>query len=243
MGSKLLYPSLWHCCVGAWAPSQDRSRSTILTDFSGYGNHGTLTSGDPGTDWIAAEGKTALRSEADLYVETNVVLSSGDLTVSLFAFYPSYREQCIISSQATDYSSTEIFLYAGAYYAGNYGGPGWQTTGTIPIGVWHNVTFVARGTTSEFYISGKLVSTGGENLKSTNNFHIFKRRAGGDYKSIADLDDIRLYNRALTQSEIALLATRRGIAYERASRRSYYVAGGAPPAENRRNNMLVGCGF
>jgi len=58
------------------------------------------------------------------------------------------------------------------------------------------------------------------------------------------IDDFRVYNRAITQSEISLLATRRGIAYERTRAvRAFISSGSPPPTTNRRNNLLVGMGF
>ena len=56
-----------------------------------------------------------------------------------------------------------------------------------------------------------------------NQFH------GGNSAVLnGQLDDIRLYNRALSPSEIKLLATRRGIAFERASRKLTVFTAPAP---------------
>jgi hypothetical protein len=54
-----LYPELWRGCVGAWNPGLGPTGLT-LRDWSGYGNHGTLTNMDAGTDWVASQGRYAL---------------------------------------------------------------------------------------------------------------------------------------------------------------------------------------
>ena len=58
-----LYPELWRGCVGAWCPSLGPTGLT-LRDWSGFGNHGTLTNMDPGTDWVLSGGRYALDFDA-----------------------------------------------------------------------------------------------------------------------------------------------------------------------------------
>ena len=54
--------------------------------------------------------------------------------------------------------------------------------------------------------------------------------------SNAVIDDVRIYNRALSPQEIRILATRRGIAYEMAPRRRSSSA----VQFNRRRRLLLG---
>lgn len=53
------FPGLWRGLVGAWVPRLGPT-GLILHDISPYKNHGTLTSMDPGTDWIVSEGRLVL---------------------------------------------------------------------------------------------------------------------------------------------------------------------------------------
>ncbi len=78
------YQNLWHGCVGAWCPSIDNSRSSVLTDFSPRKNHGTLTNMDPGTDWVASESKIALDFDAtnDYVVLTQVPVTGPEFSLS-----------------------------------------------------------------------------------------------------------------------------------------------------------------
>lgn len=55
------------------------------------------------------------------------------------------------------------------------------------------------------------------------------------------INDIRVYDRILSRTEIAVLSQRIGIAYETIHRRSY-KASAAPPASTANNLMLLGVG-
>ncbi len=72
------YASLRQGLVGAWCPSLGPSGNTLL-DRSGYGNHGTLTNMDAGTDWVASRYGGALDFDG---VNDHVVI--GDVLNSVF---------------------------------------------------------------------------------------------------------------------------------------------------------------
>ena len=52
-------PHLWKGLVGLWAPSLGQTGSKLF-DWSGFGNNGTLTNMDPGTDWVTGRDGYAL---------------------------------------------------------------------------------------------------------------------------------------------------------------------------------------
>jgi hypothetical protein len=128
-------------------------------------------------------------------------------------------------------------------------GIAWRATYyTLPLGWVHvAVTFrLVSGSSYAFYyyVNGKPITE----LSFTNVNTLTGECCIGGYPQNnryfnGMVDDTLIHNRLLNPSEIKLLSTRRGIAYERAPIRSYNVSAGAPPVENRRNNMLVGCGF
>ena len=94
------YPSLWRGCVGAWCPSLGQTGGTLY-DQSGCGNHGTLTNMDPGTDWVASNGKVALDFDGtDDYVSVANSRMFGK-TSATFSFWTNQNaatNQTIISS-------------------------------------------------------------------------------------------------------------------------------------------------
>ena len=82
---------------------------------------------------------------------------------------------------------------------------------SVNINSWHNFTIVANNTIYTFYIDGILTYTHNPISLPTNQladvyFGGTPVGAGGGYFS-GSLDDIRIYNRALTQSEVTYLAT------------------------------------
>ena len=76
---------------------------------------------------------------------------------------------------------------------------------------WNNITFVIRGGQISIYINGVLKHTLDNLVSITCNKADYKLYIGNDIYSGSEfypfsIDDLRLYNRALTPSEITYLA-------------------------------------
>lgn len=85
----------------------------------------------------------------------------------------------------------------------------------IPLNTWAHVTAVVSVNAAALYVDGKPVGTGTKTGDSANGAHPLTFGHAGYHSFFAgQLDDIRLYNRALSMSEIVYLA-----------------AGNGPPAE------------
>jgi hypothetical protein len=80
------------------------------------------------------------------------------------------------------------------------------------------------------YINGVESTTGARTQSDLFSFNVLAQYNDGSYPTAnwdGWIDDVRLYARCLTVSEIRTLASRRGIAYEtRRQRRAYVAAGG-----------------
>lgn len=236
------HQNLWQGCVGAWCPSQDRSRSEILTDFSGYNQHGTLTNMDPGTDWVASDGKVALDFDTDDQVvaigpqrhigglvkvticgwfwraSTSNMATFGFSTTNSQQFrmlqFTDSKIYCDIGAGTNSFNNIVCALIGWVHFALVYDGS--------------EATSAAR---SAMYLNGvrQTVTTGGTpptalaTAANLGNFCI-GRTTDASRQTTGKHDDIRLYNRALTASEVATLAMRRGIAYETRRRRSFFVS-------------------
>jgi hypothetical protein len=246
-GGVAKYPQLWHGCVGAWAPCLGQTGSRLY-DQSLYQNHGTLTNMDPATDWVASNGKMALDFDgSNDYTESPSVVFGN---VAVISYNIKIRST---SSYHTWLGQENKFIFRGDIYGADYqlvwfwGGNVYKTDGiTITLNSWqHHVFSFLSGPSILFHINGTLMATGsywfGAAESTGTPLQIGGRSAAANY-SDCQMDDIRIYNRELTSSEIRLLAQRRGIAYERSRTVTAFV-GSAPAAPNRRNNMLVGCGF
>jgi hypothetical protein len=90
----------------------------------------------------------------------------------------------------------------------------WQTadsTGPILDNTWHHISGTFQGSTIKIYIDGVLKSTvtlspGETPLSNTRDLFIGRHYALGRYFR-GTIDEVRIYNRALSDSEIALLGS------------------------------------
>ncbi len=217
---KLLYPNLRNGLVGAWCPSIDRSRSTLLIDQSGYGNHGTLTNMNPGTDWYARDGKVALGPQGgNTYINLpNRTWASGHVTLGGWVNLQTAGNYPMIFSnngspefELRFYSNSRRpnfnFGYAQTGFAEH------SSPNALALNTWAHIVARFDGSTITTWENGvQAIST-----PCTVPVNVTSLKIGGRAGSFginAFLDDLFIYNRALTPSEISTLAQRRGIAYE-----------------------------
>jgi hypothetical protein len=246
-----LYPELWRGCVGAWNPGLGPTGLT-LRDWSGYGNHGTLTNMDAGTDWVASQGKYALNFDA---VDDGVALQNVTITAAPFTICAWFRVadvtayRTIFSLNAIGADSNYYALQSRGDVSGDpleflvrssLGPVAVRTSTSVVAGVWQFACAVeASPTDHRVYLNGAGVgsSTTARTPTGLDTATIgLYRGSVPDGAFNGDIDDVRVFNRALSVSEIRLLATRRGIAYEMAPRRRSSSA----VQFNRRRRLLIG---
>ena len=201
----------------------DEGEGAIALDWSGHGNHATLV----GSEWItpAALGDTALRI-GNYGAIQNLSYAASDLTaVTVASWVRTSRstDQYIISFDRDNYWRLEI--------DGSGGGPGqvgWDVMTSagqvdygsitrVDDGLWHHIAGVFDNGRLTIYIDGvaEPSATGGATFGSGNTRFGFiganseatgydGARGGGSPIS-GEVDDIRIYHRALTQEEIVLV--------------------------------------
>ena len=255
------YASLRQGLVGAWCPSLGASGYRLI-DRSGYGNHGTLTNMDPGTDWVPSGGKLALDFDG---VNDNIVggyvLPAPILPNSISAWVNvrsgfvngfSFRSHADVSSSTgvwlrVNGSNAVIAGYGRNTDAFEFGNSFNIATSTevIDSNKWVHIAAIIRGLNNHsIYINGTeatVTYTGTQTAVSGGFvFNIGRIFIGGNnYYGANAADDIRYYNRALTPNEIRLLYTGGrgvGLAPERIKHRRKTSAA----AFNRRRRILIG---
>ncbi len=85
----------------------------------------------------------------------------------------------------------------------------------LPVGAWRHVVMVHDGTNNKLFINGALkksVTAAGALGKTTKPFGIGYDPINGGSNFNGSLDDIKLYNRALTDLEVAALYTSQSVA-------------------------------
>jgi len=242
------YPNLWRGCVGAWCPSEDRSRSNRLTDFSGYNNHGVLTNMDPATDWVPSQGKIALDFDGvNDFVSCNAP-SIGSITQSatvVFCF--------ILNTTGASQSGFSIGVGSTARwqahfpwsdnniyfdFGGSMGVNRLTVTGqSWTVGVLEHVVLTTGSSGMQCWRNGALVGSNGNTPTRTNDTNTFEIGRFDTIYFPGSMHEFRVYNRQIIPSEIATLALRRGIAFETERPRRYRVASAST---NRRRRLICG---
>lgn len=247
-----LYPSLWRGCVGAWAPCLGPTGLT-LRDWSGFANHGTLTSG---AQFAVRLGRNAvLLDGADDYSEitnTGTRIASNDyhavsiwFSVSSFANSPvlySWYESAINDLGFVEFNSTGTQIFWGVRRTIS-GQSSFRTYTGVSIGNGINHLLLQKtgsGDSGNLYLNGVLLSSFSGIIYSTpsqlSTLWLGKYVTGG-FATSGSIYDMSIFNRNV-ERHVGLLSRRPGIAYELAPRRR----SSSGIAFNRRRRLLVGAG-
>lgn len=238
-----LYPELWRGCVSAWAPCLGPTGLT-LRDWSGFGRHGAFTN-MLATDWTVSGGRYALSTNLAASNQCVTVAGGGtstpENTLAMWlrlTAYNSFGNIPFNSGTGTSY----YFQIMASGTSVSTDSPSFTIPSTTwTDGTWRHVAFTVDNAGTKLYINGIQAGSSASKIPGSvdaSQILIGKYYAGTSWSHKGQVDDIRTYRRALSAKEIALLASRRGIAYELAQRRR--ASSGV--AFNRRRRLLVGAG-
>ena len=202
-------------CVGHWKMN-DNAASTTVLDSSGKGNHGTAwqntedintDSGNP----PYLNGALTFNGTSD-YINVGPVIGTGAYTkVAWVKRAAGTNYNNIISTGNADYS--HIFWVPTPSFklsAGNMGTARVQDTTPLAAGVWYHVavTFdpnVGSGT-MKLYKNGNQVGNTATSVPTQSSSPItYIGRYSTGYTFHGSIDNVMIFNRALTGEEISLL--------------------------------------
>lgn len=199
--------------VGLWR--MDEGSGTTTADSSGNNNTGTLINNP---DWFAGRVGNALRFNvfgANQYVNipssSSVNVGAGDFSISFWIdpnndTYCCYRLLAKANSYTVDYWNNKLRLFFLGGEAGQYMV---QSSSQVALsGGWNHVVWIISRTIGpQLYVNGNLtpvaeINPGNRtaNLDSANPFR-FATYADEGNKYPGIMDEVRLYNRALSQAE------------------------------------------
>ena len=207
--------------VGWWTFNDGTGANA--TDSSQYGNNGTLSS--PSPTWVAGDGETdeshALSFDgSNDYVSipssnsiNSIAGTNQEVTVSVWinisASTPINIWQPIVTMNNWSLMMTAdnllTFTTSNSYYETNNGFP------FKPDGKWHMITATFNGTTDSMiriYQDGVLMRSYYGGALSSSSLNLFIGEGSGNNsweKFQGSMDDVRIYNRALSASDIAQL--------------------------------------
>ena len=199
---------LWLC------PSLDDSAD----DISGNGNHGTYNGGMTTVADVSNGGTRAYSFDGvDDYIDlpTSGVSSSQNLnSFSLWVNPDSISSTAVIFNAGTA-SSGNRFINIGINSTGNIicgRSNDWLIAGSHTTSSWYHLCVVSNGTSISLYKDGSLI---GSRTDAAVSYTETECRLGGFISNTnaqydGRLDDLRVFDRALTTSEITALASKRG---------------------------------
>ena len=208
---------LWLC------PSLNDSAN----DISGNGNDGTYNGGMGTIADTSNGGAYAYDFDGTddfIQLPAGVVSASDPLTISLWVEHETTGNASRAYVSDWDYVATKRSVMFGsnagnhlAYFSNTGSSVTQQITGSATSTVWTHVLISQSNTGDiEFYKDGVLDDTGGPYLGRFNSGSPWLVGALGTAASpgwlfVGLMDDIRAYNRTLTQAEITHLASQRGV--------------------------------
>jgi len=206
-----------------YLPFDGNVNSTISTayDYSGYKNNGTLLNATSATcasnnacaTWIIGRfgNSTDYDGIGDLTNITGVgSFNSTSFTVAIWVNPNSTRTQGIIAKTSTPTNQRWRIFMTGTggviefdtqpTELGNV-----QSTTNLARGTWYHVVAAYDGTNARIYVNGALESTASASTMFNNNTNHIEIAPSETNRFNGTIDEVMLFNRALTSDEIAFL--------------------------------------
>lgn len=196
--------------VGWW--KFDDGSGTLARDSSGRGNDGTVNGGH---QWVPGIMGGALRLTGSGYVVIDSVgkaVTNTNLTLSIWikTTMSSGQGDLFALNDTGSGHPFEFYIYNGR--VGRYDGSDvrYPNTPLMADDQWHMMTFVRSGSTARIYMDGvEIVAyTSGFSLASVTRWSIgqeWDNATPSDFYRGA-VDDVRIYGRPLSTSEVAGMA-------------------------------------
>jgi hypothetical protein len=172
----------------------------ILADDR-LGNHDSAYSFDGVDDYIASNSDISLDTTYSVALWFNYTESTESATL----FHRGYQGWCWYEPKIhIDEASTLKVNVSGCSGEG--------TVGTLEIapGEWYHVAIVARNGSQEFYVNGEKIASTGHTLRYTFAYKAFIGVSANQNTPVLNyfhgsIDDVRIYNRALSEAEVQAL--------------------------------------
>ena len=214
----------------------DQAYAGTITDKSGKGNTGTLTNMGRATSTVAGKIGQALKfNGTSSYIESPDSLSLDPTTITISAWIkvtgkPSTYYSPIVAKQNTntnqgywlDLSTNSKFIFmvgnASTYYSINN-----INATSLTSNKWYQVVTTYDGSIIKAYLNGALASTtpfaDGMTVPTNRNLRIGTDMAGSNGTNFdgyfpGSIDDVRVYNRALSATEVQQLYNQSAATYD-----------------------------
>ncbi|MHC4740664.1 MAG: LamG domain-containing protein [Planctomycetota bacterium] len=194
----------------------DDGTGTTAQDSSGRGNTGTLTNMDPASDWVEGLIGGALHFDGtDDYVDCgnnpSLQITGTAISISAWMKLDVPEDWSAIAMKTTTGDWADGYgLYAQAssvnFYVGSYNLDAAKSF--VADNLWHHVVGTYDGSNVRIWVDGVEGSSFAYTGNISNADHSLELGRGADdaYNFAGTLDDIRVYNAALTEADIVSLS-------------------------------------
>lgn len=207
-------PSLNNGLVGYW--KMDENTGGTTADATGNGGTGTLTNNTWATGIFGSA--TSFTGTGSVSIPNSTPLTPNYITVSMWikptSFANSYNALWGKETIGSPYGSAMLVRSTGkmAVYVRDNAATDYHydNTGshTLTAGNWYNVAFTYDGNRVIGYVNGEVdgtVTTAGNPLAVVSAATLLADSIYASRKFSGSIDEVRIYNRALTQNEITQL--------------------------------------
>ena len=202
--------------VGYWTfdgiGSVANNQTSYFQDSSGKGNNGTaFNANSTGLTFAAGQVGNAIQLDGvDDYVDMGNGSSlniTNSITISMWVYTIGASTQYIIAKNSTSPSDIQYAIYTGSsslityLNGGNVGSSGSVTM----LNQWHHIVLVWNKVDARYYIDGSLSGSPAvfsTTLTPSSSTINIGRRKVSDYYFNGLIDDVRIYDRPLSVSEI-----------------------------------------
>ena len=188
--------------MGYWP--LDEGSGTVATDHSGNGNTGTLINSPTWTN--GNRGKALSFNGSNTYVQTPTQSITGSITTSAWVYSSNFNQSGFIIGKNSVNTQWELFFQANDGLLWRGGAQEDSTLCSFPANnTWHHIVGTQSGTSGSLYIDGVLCDTGTPTAIGNGSGTIDIGRFNSGFYFNGKIDDVRLYNRALSAAEVANL--------------------------------------
>lgn len=204
--------------VGHWTMSQDSLKGSLLADKTPYENDGTIYGATFTTDRMGQANKALSFDGVNDYVKAGNVFNEEKMkyTMTASAWFKSdvvQTEKYILSKKqySLDNRAFGIYVYNQEviWSVHDDNNTQYNNVSSFSLGNWVNVVGTWDNGIQRIYINGVLIASSTRAFSRINyssaTFLIGAADRGVNNFFNGDIDDVRIYNRALSEDEIKLL--------------------------------------
>jgi len=178
-------------------------------DWSGYNNHGSPYGSGISTVSDPERGQVAAFNGTDDYVGTGQSLLSNMAKFTLAGWVSAGNAEAGRIGLFGQNDCVEFGFQGGDIHCYTSGGGQARTAWTEDAPTWHHIAVVGDGTTLTVYVDGGVAVIGGSTTNSygSSTYRLNNIGGGGIWDATGNwfsgqIDDVRLYDYALSQDEI-----------------------------------------